>query len=61
MGYVQSMERVTMDNPRLTAGGIPYFTAGQRLVAWLSEEPVALDETVFLFNTGLGHVSGKKL
>lgn len=48
-GFVDGVGLVPMDNPRHGFGGAAYFTEGWRLVAFLSEEPVALDETEIRF------------
>lgn len=49
-GNVRGMAPVPMDKPRVSYGGMAYFTDGYRMVAVLSEEPRALDETEFLYN-----------
>lgn len=52
-GNVRGMPPVTVDNPRVGFGGVAYFTDGFRLVAVLSEEPRALDETQFVYDVVL--------
>jgi len=43
-GYVGGVGAADYDNPRGNLTGDPYFTDGQRVIMWLSSEPVALDE-----------------
>ncbi len=49
VGFVRGMPPISRDELEMTFAGIPYFTNGLRLVARLSEDPLALDETNFLF------------
>lgn len=55
IGYLQGMDPVSMEEPRTTFGGAAYFTAGLRLIAFLSEEARAMDEVVFLTDPGAVH------
>jgi hypothetical protein len=50
VGIVTGVGRSTPDEPRVTANGIAYFTDGNRIVLFLSETPVALDETQVLYD-----------
>lgn len=50
VGFVRGMPPISRDELQVTFAGIPYFTDGLRLAARLSEKPLALDETNFLFN-----------
>lgn len=50
VGYTRGVGASTVDEPATGFGGVAWFTRGLRLVAFLSEEPVALDETQFLFD-----------
>lgn len=43
-GFVRGVGASAVDSPRTAFGGAAYFTAGYRLVAFLSEAPMALDE-----------------
>lgn len=43
-GYVGGVGAAPYDQPRGNLTGDPYFTDGQRVVIWLSGEPVGLDE-----------------
>lgn len=49
VGVVTGVGRSTPDEPRVTARGVAYFTDGTRTVMFLSETPVALDETEVLY------------
>jgi hypothetical protein len=53
VGIVNGVGRSTPDAPRVTAGGIAYFTDGTRVVLFLSETPVALDKTQLLYDQRL--------
>jgi hypothetical protein len=44
LGYVSGAGAASREAPRETLTGDPYFTDGYRLVVFLSEDPVALDE-----------------
>ncbi|MEM1111873.1 MAG: LssY C-terminal domain-containing protein [Pseudomonadota bacterium] len=48
MGRLRAMDPVPVDAPRKVFGETPYFTTGSRIVAFLSDEPRALDEVVYL-------------
>jgi hypothetical protein len=48
-GHIRGPGAASIDNPKVGFGGIAYFTDGYRLVARLSEEPRALDETKFIY------------
>ena len=49
VGVVTGVGRSTPDDPRVTSRGVAYFTDGTRTVMFLSETPVALDETEVLY------------
>jgi len=51
-GFTQGVGAATVENPASGFGGVAWFTRGLRLVAFLSEEPVALDEAQFVFDRG---------
>lgn len=44
IGYVGGVGAAPYEQPRGNLTGDPYFTDGERLVMWLSSEPVGLDE-----------------
>ena len=44
VGFVGGVGVSSVDEPRVTHGGVAYFTDGRRLVVFLSEQPMALDE-----------------
>jgi hypothetical protein len=46
-GYLRLSEVATLSNPRKGLYGDDYFTDGMCLVAWVSNEPVTLDEVQF--------------
>jgi hypothetical protein len=48
MGEVGGIPSTTIDAPHRNFGGSEYFTDGQRIILFLSESPVALDETIML-------------
>jgi LssY C-terminus len=48
-GIVEGVGESTADKPQSSFGGAVYFTQGWRFVLWLSEVPVALDETTIVF------------
>ncbi|MDH5338870.1 MAG: LssY C-terminal domain-containing protein [Rubrivivax sp.] len=48
IGFIRVMEPVPAAAPRTAFAGVSYFTDGLRGVLWLSEQPVALDDTVNL-------------
>lgn len=49
VGYVSGVGKATLDEPLISFGGNAYFTEGLRVVVFLSETPVALDEGEFLY------------
>ena len=49
VGFVAGVGKSTVEEPRTGFGGVAYFSAGFRMVAFLSESPVALDEGRFIF------------
>ena len=48
-GVVPGVGKVSMEEPRSTFGGGSWFSDGERLVAILYEESMALDETRFVY------------
>lgn len=48
MGYVGGVGEVPIDHPRGNLTGDPWFTDGNRLVLWLSSEPVPISGLKFL-------------
>ncbi|QFU76863.1 hypothetical protein EY643_15060 [Halioglobus maricola] len=54
VAYVTGVGEVSIEEPRTGFGGEAYFTDGLRLVAFLSEDTLALDETRFLFDGQAG-------
>lgn len=48
-GFIEGVGRAPIDQPRQSFGGAAYFTEGQRFVGFLSEKPVAFDETLIRF------------
>ncbi len=48
IGYVGGVGAAPYEQPRGNLTGDPYFTDGERLVMWLSREPVGLDELQFI-------------
>jgi hypothetical protein len=48
MGEVGGIPSTTIDAPHRNFGGSEYFTDGQRIILFLSELPIALDETIML-------------
>ncbi len=50
VGFVRGMPPVSVDEPRVSLGEVAYFTNGLRLVAQLSEAPLAMDQTEFVFD-----------
>ena len=48
IGFIRVMEPVPAAAPRTAFAGVSDFTDGLRGVLWLSEQPVALDDTVNL-------------
>jgi hypothetical protein len=48
IGFIASWEASTIEAPRFNFHGSEYFTDGMRLVLFVSENPVALDDTVIL-------------
>jgi hypothetical protein len=56
-GYAGGVGESTVDKPAVTFDGIEYFTNGSRLVTFLSEESVALDEAVIINMKPIGQAS----
>jgi hypothetical protein len=56
-GYARGAGESTVDKPAVTFDGIEYFTNGYRLVTFLSEESVALDEAVIIYLKPIGQAS----
>jgi hypothetical protein len=56
-GIVTGVGKASADNPHVTFDGVGYFTEGNRYVMFLSENPVALDDTEILYE--LGHIYGR--
>jgi hypothetical protein len=52
-GFVDGVGAASVDNPRSGLSGTLYFTGGQRVVMFLSENPVALDEAEMIYSFGL--------
>ena len=48
IGYVGGTNAAPIDAPRRNLTGDPYFTDGYRVVLWVSEDPVAIDDIEFL-------------
>ena len=48
LGVVGGVPRSTLDAPAHNLSEAEYFTDGQRVVLFVSEEPVAMDETIIL-------------
>ena len=46
--FTKAYDVVPAEKPATTFTGSTYFTTGYRAVAWLSEEPVAMDNTVLI-------------
>jgi hypothetical protein len=44
MGYVPGVGAAAYDQPRGNLTGDPYFTDGNRLLMWVSDSPVSIDE-----------------
>jgi hypothetical protein len=44
MAYVWGVGAASYDEPRGNLTGDPYFTDGRRLLMWISDEPVGIDE-----------------
>ncbi len=49
VGYVGGVGYASLDAPREGFAGVAYFTDGYRMVAFLSETPVAMDEGRFIY------------
>ena len=60
VGHITGVGASTMDEPRRVFDGPAYFTKGLRMVAFLSEEALALDEVVYL-NDPKEYAGGGKL
>jgi hypothetical protein len=56
-GYAGGVGESTVDKPAVTFDGIEYFTNGYRLVTFLSEESVALDEAAIINIKPIGQAS----
>jgi hypothetical protein len=50
VGFVQGAGASTPENPHRSFTGAEYFTGGHLTVMLLSEEPVAMDETEFIYS-----------
>ena len=50
-GFVGGVGAVSMDEPRPGFGGAAYFTDGFRLVVFVSEDALALDDGRFIYDT----------
>lgn len=46
VGFVRGAPATTAENPRQNFFGEDYYSDGLRTVLWLSEEPVAMDDTI---------------
>ncbi len=49
-GYVEGVGPAPIDAPRANLTGDPYFTDGQRIVLWVSSEPVAISNIEWRLN-----------
>lgn len=60
-GFVTGVGASSVEFPRIGFAGTAYFTAGYRLVAFLSETPMAVDEVHFIYSRRYGDktVEGK--
>jgi hypothetical protein len=52
VGYVYGVGEASVENPREAAGGALYFTKGKRVVIFLSESAVGLDEGEVIYDFG---------
>jgi len=50
VGFTTGVGAVSMDEPRTGFGGAAYFTDGYRLVVFLSEDVLALDEGRYIYD-----------
>lgn len=57
VGHISGIDAVPIDAPQQIFSGPAYFTQGLRMVAFLSDEPRALDEVVYL-NSPVDHLPG---
>ena len=48
IAYIGGVDAAPIDSPRGNLTGDPYFTDGYRVVLWVSEEPVAIDDIKYL-------------
>lgn len=53
-GYVGGVGHIPMDEPYVGFGGNAYFTEGARLLVFLSEQPMAVDEVRFIYPDSVG-------
>jgi hypothetical protein len=60
-GFVGGVGEVSVDNPREGFGGVAYFTDGFRMVVFLSETPVAMDEGRFIYVDSTQRVIRRRL
>jgi len=49
-GYVYGAGEVTIDNPQTSFGGATYFSEGYRLVVFLADTIMALDDAAFIYD-----------
>jgi hypothetical protein len=49
LGYVKGVGEASVETPHVTHGGVAYFTRGYRVVAFLSEDPIALNDTRLIY------------
>ena len=50
VGFVSGVGKATVDEPRQSFGGLTYITNGRRLVIFLSEEAVGLDDGEIIYD-----------
>jgi hypothetical protein len=48
MGYVWGVGKAAYDEPLGNLTGDPYFTDGRRLLMWITDSPVKIDELEML-------------
>jgi hypothetical protein len=58
IGWVPGIPPSTQESPDTTYDGIGYFTHGLRVVLFLSEIPVALDDAKVIYPESLPHITG---
>ena len=51
LGHVTGVGESTIDEPHITDAGVAYFTDGYRVVTFLSEDPLASNETDLILRT----------